>query len=228
MPPVDAVRHFEGVRVVPRAAPRGRPGVPRLVSELAAKSVLTPEEIAALWIAYGGSPNNAHMAAAIGMAESSGRVGVQSNNPAGGKNWSVMQIWTGHRDAKDDPFGMKAAIRISKNGTDWSQWEVYETGAYKAHLPGDERSFLEKVKDITVGGLVGAVNPGNVDEVLAKLTPLDEVLGKINVIFDAHWWLRVGFIIMGMVAILAGVLFIGREFATSTASKVAKQTVLGK
>jgi hypothetical protein len=91
-----------------------------------------------LWVAAGGNPNKARLAAAIALAESSGKVNASSHNPvSGGTNKGLWQIDAGsHPDSTYNPLGnAKAAVRISKKGKDFSAWETYATGAYKKHLP---------------------------------------------------------------------------------------------
>lgn len=96
---------------------------------------LNCKQLEALWVRAGGSPSTARMAAAIAMAESSGRQDPPSNassNYNGASDIGYWQINSGIYPglATTDPIGnAKAAIRISHDGTNWSPWVTYQNGA---------------------------------------------------------------------------------------------------
>ena len=103
--------------------------------------VMTKDQIRALWTGNGGAAGTANVAAAVAMAESSGRTGVTSPNPDGGTNVGLWQLDTkgkgaGHsiEQLKDPATNARVAIMGSANGTNWSAWETYVTGAYKKYL----------------------------------------------------------------------------------------------
>jgi hypothetical protein len=84
---------------------------------------------------------NAVVAAAIGMAESSGRAAVTSSNPDGGTNVGIWQLDTkgvgsGYTVAQlqDPATNAKVMAKGSGNGTDWGEWATYASGAYTAYL----------------------------------------------------------------------------------------------
>ena len=84
----------------------------------------------ALWEAAGGSSGEAFMAAEIAMAESGGRqYALSPTNDYG--YWQIN--WShGPAEATFNPIGnARAAIAISRDGTDWSPWTTYVTGAYR-------------------------------------------------------------------------------------------------
>jgi hypothetical protein len=103
---------------------------------------LTKDEIKLLWTQNGGSPGTAAVAAAVAMAESSGRTGVTSPNPVdGGTNVGLWQLDTrgvgaGHTVAQLQDATTNARITImgSANGTNWSHWEGYTSGRYRKYL----------------------------------------------------------------------------------------------
>lgn len=81
-----------------------------------------------LWDAAGGNPGAAFIAAEIAMAESGGnQYAISPTN-----DYGYWQINGSHGAlATLDAFGnARAAIAISGNGTDWSAWTTYQTGAY--------------------------------------------------------------------------------------------------
>ena len=103
--------------------------------------VMTKEQIAALWKGNGGSASTAKVAAAVAMAESSGRTGVTSPNPDGGTNVGLWQLDTkgvgaGHtiEQLSDPATNCRITIMGSANGTNWSRWEAWTSGRYKKFL----------------------------------------------------------------------------------------------
>ena len=94
------------------------------------------------WIANGGNPAAAPTAAAIASAESGqGTNLVNPNDPGGSYGWWQIngaahpQYNTGLLTS-DPNYNAQAAIAVSNNGTNWTPWTTYQTGAYKAYLPG--------------------------------------------------------------------------------------------
>lgn len=107
----------------------------------ATKDVMTKEEIKVLWTGNGGAAKTAAVAAAVAMAESSGRTYITSPNPDGGTNVGLWQLDTrgvgaGHTvdQLKDPATNARITIMGSANGTNWSHWEAYTKGKYKDFL----------------------------------------------------------------------------------------------
>lgn len=97
--------------------------------------------IEALWTGNGGSSGTANIASAIALAESSGQAGATSANPDGGTNVGLWQLDTKGVGAgytvdqlKDAATNARVTIMGSANGTNWSAWETFATGAYKQYL----------------------------------------------------------------------------------------------
>jgi LysM repeat protein len=85
----------------------------------------------ALWETAGGSSGEAFMAAEIAMAESGGNQYAVSPTDDYGY-WQINMPSWGPALATFDPIGnAKAAIKISQDGTNWSPWTTYVTGAYE-------------------------------------------------------------------------------------------------
>jgi hypothetical protein len=83
-----------------------------------------------LWEQAGGSPAAAVTAASVAMAESGGNQYAES--PAGDVGyWQInAPIWG--RLATTSPEGnARAAVEISRDGTDWTPWVTYDTGAWQ-------------------------------------------------------------------------------------------------
>jgi hypothetical protein len=105
------------------------------------QQTLTYAQLEGLWIQNGGSKATAPIAAAIALAESSGRSWITSSNPDGGTNVGPWQLDTKGKGAgysvaqlQDPNTNAAVAVQASGNGTDWSAWETYVTGAYKAYM----------------------------------------------------------------------------------------------
>jgi hypothetical protein len=106
------------------------------------EQTLSVPELYALARRAGLSPANAVTAAAIAEAESSGRSWVTSPNPDGGTNVGPWQLDTpggggaGYTvEELQNPWtNAQAMAKASKNGTDWSTWATYASGAYDAFL----------------------------------------------------------------------------------------------
>jgi LysM repeat protein len=81
-----------------------------------------------LWEDAGGSSGEAVMAASIAMAESGGYQYAHSPTNDYGY-WQINGAW-GSRATYDALGNAKAAIHISSNGTNWSPWTTYTSGAY--------------------------------------------------------------------------------------------------
>lgn len=86
----------------------------------------SPGLIAHYWLAAGGNPKYVNQAVAAALAESGGSGGARSAaNSNGTYDVGYWQINTVHGPgmASTDPLtNARAAIHLSKNGTDWSPW----------------------------------------------------------------------------------------------------------
>lgn len=85
-----------------------------------------------LWEQAGGSPGAAFTAAEIAMAESGGRQYATDTNGGRSTDRGYWQINSVHgAQSTYDAYGnARAAVQISRDGTDWSPWVTYDTGAY--------------------------------------------------------------------------------------------------
>ena len=101
----------------------------------------TYAQLEGLWINAGGSPATAPIAAAIAEAESGGNPTVTSANPDGGTNvgpWQLDTLGVGSgfsvAQLQDPATNAAIAVKGSANGSNWSDWETFANGAYKAFL----------------------------------------------------------------------------------------------
>jgi len=86
-----------------------------------------------LWVAEGGSPRSAFLAAEIAMAESGGRQYATDTN--GGRStdrgyWQINDVH-GSLSTYDAAGNARAAVLISHDGTNWSPWVTYERNMYQ-------------------------------------------------------------------------------------------------
>jgi Lysozyme like domain len=82
----------------------------------------------ALWVSAGGSPSAEVTAASIAMAESSGN--QYATGPVGERGyWQISPIW-GALSTYDAYGNAQAAVTISNDGSNWTPWTTFLTGAY--------------------------------------------------------------------------------------------------
>lgn len=86
-----------------------------------------------LWESAGGPRGAAFTAAEVAMAESGGRQYAVNTNGGRSTDRGYWQINSVHGSLSTyDAYGnARAAVLISGNGTNWSPWVTYETGAYR-------------------------------------------------------------------------------------------------
>lgn len=89
-------------------------------------------QLEALWKSAGGSPSAALTAAEIATAESSGRQYATLADGNGTVDRGYWQINSSHGSLStyDAHGNARAAVLISRGGTDWTPWTTYRTGAY--------------------------------------------------------------------------------------------------
>lgn len=89
-------------------------------------------QLEALWESAGGAPAAAFMAAEIAEAESGGRQYATLADGNGTVDRGYWQINSSH--GSQSVYGAhgnaRAAVLISGDGTDWTPWTTYLTGAY--------------------------------------------------------------------------------------------------
>lgn len=98
------------------------------------------------WVANGGKPAAAATAAAIALAESKGNREPYGDKGLGAPGYTSFGPYQIHVTAHPEyspqllvdnlNYSTKAAIKISNNGTDFSPWTTFKTGAYTSYLTG--------------------------------------------------------------------------------------------
>ncbi len=82
----------------------------------------------ALWESAGGSPSAAVTAASIAMAESGGN--QYATGSAGERGYWQINPVNGALSTYDADGNARAAVIMSQNGTNWSPWTTWVSGAY--------------------------------------------------------------------------------------------------
>ena len=127
-----------GGAVIALAAHHGSVHTAGSVASAAAMSAagggsLSCSGLEALWESAGGSSGTAFTAAEIARAESSGRQYASDANSNGTVDRGYWQVNSIHGALSTyDPAGnARAAVELSGDGTNWSPWVTYQTGAYQ-------------------------------------------------------------------------------------------------
>lgn len=186
-----------------------------------------------LWIYAGGSASSAPTAAAVALAESRGS--PTATNPS-----SATGLWQVETSAHPqyssaqllDPLqNARAAVAISGNGANWSPWQTYTNGAYKAFY-NPSQTLLNEAKKLTVAF---STTPGSTLTFIGtpaqlakyKYTPSEPditqgPLGSLGTLASGvtgaaaaiAWifnnWLRILEFLAGVVMIAYGVILLGK------------------
>lgn len=121
----------------------------------------TYSQLEDLWIKNGGDPARANIAAAVALAESSGRPNATDYDNNGTVDRGLWQINSVHGSLSsfDVNLNTQAAINISNNGQNWTPWVTYNTGAYKAYLDGNSPEQTSS-SNLPTGSSSGSGNGG--------------------------------------------------------------------
>src|ERR1700761_7898091 len=123
----------------------------------------TYAQLKQLWILNGGNPAAADIAAAVALAESGGDSSATNSNTDGSTDRGLWQINSVHgaQSTFDVTGNVKAAINISGNGTNWSPWVTYVSGAFRKFLsPTTAASTGTLPADTTAASGIGIPGTG--------------------------------------------------------------------
>jgi hypothetical protein len=98
----------------------------------------TQQQLEGIWLQAGGNPQAQMVASAVAMAESGGNstaTCVDSNNSTDRGLWQINSVH-GAMSSYDVMTNARAAVSISNNGTNWSPWTTYTSGAYQQFMKG--------------------------------------------------------------------------------------------
>jgi hypothetical protein len=90
---------------------------------------------------------------------------------------------------------------LSANGTDFSPWSAYKSGAYKERLDNHLISTDNDGGQSTVGKIADALNP--VDELKSAIETLNKTARWVS---NSENWVRVGYVVGGSAMILVGLV----------------------
>jgi len=143
----------------------------------------TIQQLKDLWIQAGGSATYADMAAAIAMAESGGKSdafnGSNSNGTSDKGLWQINSIH-GKQSTFDPLENAKAAVAISKGGTDWRPWcTAWSNGACGGTFLGEGSPVLKFLNGITNTGVLPTGGDGNSIISIGADAGTAEILSKI-------------------------------------------------
>ena len=97
-------------------------------SSRAQGGTLSCSGLESLWESAGGAPAAAETAASIAMAESGGS--QFATGPAGERGYWQIHPVNGALSTYDAYGNARAAVILSNNGTNWSPWTTFTSGAY--------------------------------------------------------------------------------------------------
>jgi LysM repeat protein len=113
-----------GGRTTANAAPKAAPHTPTSIPS----GNLSCSGLERLWDAAGGNPAHAFVAAEIAMAESGGR--QYAHSPTNDYGYWQINASNGSLATYNALGNARSAIILSHNGTNWSPWTTYTSGAY--------------------------------------------------------------------------------------------------
>lgn len=187
-------------------------------------ATFTIEQIARVALNSGWSGEDAAIATAIAMAESSGNTSARGDTTIQTAKWGPsIGLWQirslkadrGTGRTRDELANLnpntngKHAYEISGNGTNWVPWSVFTNGRYRAHLPQARMA-------------VGV--PGDVPD---DTNPEEDGGLDFGLFTDGGTWARVGLFVLGgglSVIALYRATGAGKLVATVASSAVQART----
>lgn len=177
-------------------------------------------------------------AAAIAMAESGGNPNAHNATPPDDSYglWQINMLGSlgparravyrlsANTDLYDPATNARVMSAISKQGQDFGPWSTYTSGAYK--------KFTGGVTDKSAAAGGGSVLGGLVDDVKSVATfqyrLSDSLVRTVKWVTTQKNWLRVGYVVVGGTAVLAGTLAViqstkAGQAAVSTTKAAAKK-----
>lgn len=185
-------------------------------------TTFTYAQLEQLWTRNGGNALVAPVAAAIAMAESSGRSAVESSNPDGGVNVGPWQIDTrgvgaGYTAAQlqDPDTNARLAVKGSNNGANWSPWATFASGKYKKFLQGHGAVPLPGAHGGGGGvpGLGGTGLPGWPGQIVSFFVSFGSALDWL---IQPNHWVRIMCGVLGIGATGAGVWMLSHSGGSVT------------
>lgn len=137
-------------------------------------------QLEGIWQQAGGNPVYAAMAAAIALAESGGNPQSTNSNSNGTTDRGLWQINSihGSQSTFDPLANAKAAVAISKNGTNWRPWcTAWSNGRCGGTFMGSGSPVLKHLPASSVPASSAAPTP-------TTITPTSNNTGQVQQTFD--------------------------------------------
>jgi hypothetical protein len=191
--------------------------------------VATQSDLYSLALAQGLSPEQAKIAAAIGMGESGGNANAHNTNADTGDNsygyWQINMLGDlGPKrrallgiSSNDELFKPEVNARamklISANGADFTPWSVYKDDTYRQFL---NNPVTDQTKDPAwlqglhiVSPISNLLPDGAITDTTKALGSLVETVNKTaRWVSDSRNWIRVVYVVGGAYLTLAGLQMI--------------------
>lgn len=142
----------------------------------------TYAQLEQIWRLAGGNPIFAPIAAAVAMAESSGDpLSFNPKDPNGGSKglWQINGIH-GAQSSFDVMTNARAAVAISNNGTNWTQWGSFTNGSYRQFLnpntPPDPNVSINGTAQTVADVFGSSSNPGGTGAQPLACSSLEKIL----------------------------------------------------
>jgi membrane-bound lytic murein transglycosylase B len=112
-----------------------------------------------------------------------------------------------------------AARYLKSLGADGSADSAATAKALNSYSGGGGSKYVQSVKEkgAEKDNALHQVGPDIPGAIGDAASAIPNFLGKLDVLFQAAWWKRVGLVFAGVVAILLGVVWIGRDFIAKAA-----------
>jgi hypothetical protein len=162
------------------------------------------EQLAALWLAAGGSVADAPTAVAIALAESHGQ--INAHNPSGASGlWQILGAPSGVSGNVYDPAtnARMAVAKYKQAGNSWSPWTTYTSGAYRQYLS----QATEAVKVRTAGLGISLKDIPVVGPIASAASSAAGTVSSIaDLVTSGSFWLRVLEALGGIVLLVLGLV----------------------
>lgn len=152
--------------------------------------------------AAGFTGNDAIIAGAVGMAESSGNthainyipcVGIWQINIKAHPQYTIDQLY--------DPAQNAKAAHAVWQSQGWAAWSTYTSGTYKRYMPAAQKAAGTAADIGTIGGPLNPWNLGT--KVGTSYNSINDVLTAVQ---QPGFWKRLLLIIVGVILILIGLI----------------------
>jgi hypothetical protein len=221
----------------------GAQGAPVTTDPYGGGRTLSPQELADLWISYGGAPRQATMAAAVARRESGGnpRAHALTSREDSRGLWQINvrahPTWA-LRDLYDPRVNVQAAVAISSNGSNWNPWTT--AAAARADVAANRVPVVVRPGGSSggggiLGGVTGAIGgaAGAVGGALGNIPGVGDVLGLaqsiaqlVAFVVDPTNWLRLFEVVAGFLLILSGIGMLVVQFGSKSPVAQTAATVI--